>query len=182
MADLGDRIARWQAGDKASVGGILPAVYDELRRLARIYLGRERLGHSLRRTELANEACVRMVGQRQVDWRRLAHFLIGARALRRVLAHHAGNRDEKKRAGYADSVSVDAALASVEQDTAGHIVALDRAMERLAQVIERQAGVVERRFFGGLTVVKTAEALGLSAATVKRGWTVARLCLRREPL
>lgn len=181
MADLGEQIARWQTGDKAALDEMLPAVYDELRRLARIYLSRERPGHSLQPTELVNEAYLRLVGQRQVDWRNRAHFLgIAAQALRRVLLHHAENRDAKKREGYANRVSLDAALASVEREAAVDILVLDRSMERLAQVDARQAKVVELRVFGGLTVEETAEVLSLSAATVKREWTVARLWLRRE--
>src|SRR5580693_5915760 len=102
MADLGEQIARWQMGDKAALIEMLPAVYDELRRLARIYLSRERPGHSLQPTELVNEAYMRLVGQRlvgqrQVDWRNRAHFLgIAAQALRRVLLHHAETRDATK--------------------------------------------------------------------------------------
>jgi RNA polymerase sigma-70 factor (ECF subfamily) len=157
MADLGEQIARWQMGDKAALIEMLPAVYDELRRLARIYLSRERPGHSLQPTELVNEAYMRLVGQRQVDWRNRAHFLgIAAQALRRVLLHHAETRDATKREGYADRVSLD-------------LLVLDRSMERLAQVDERQGKFEE-----------TAEVLSLSAATVKREWTLARLWLRRE--
>jgi RNA polymerase sigma factor (TIGR02999 family) len=181
MPDLSERIAGWQVGDKASLDEMLPAVYDELRRLARIYLSRERPGHSLQPTELVNEAYMSLVGQRQVDWRNRAHFLgIAAQALRRVLLHHAETRGAKKREGYANRVSLDAALASVEEGTAVDIIVLDRAMERLAQVDERQAKVVELRVFGGLTVDEAAEVLGLSSATIKREWTVARLWLRRE--
>jgi hypothetical protein len=156
MANLGEQIARWQTGDKAAL--MLPAVCDELRRLARIYLSRVRPGHSLQPTELVNEAYMRLVGQRQVDWRNRAHFL----------------------EGYANPVSLDAALASVEKDAAVDIMVLVRSMERVAQVVERQAKAVELRVFGGLTVEETAELLSLSASTSTRGWTAARLWLRRE--
>jgi RNA polymerase sigma factor (TIGR02999 family) len=181
MPDVTEQLARWQAGDKAALDEMLPVVYDELRRLARIYLSRERPDHSLQPTELVNEAYMRLVTQREVDWRNRAHFLgIAAQALRRVLLHHAENRGAQKRQAYANRVSLDAALASVEEDTAVDIILLDRAMERLAQIDERQAKVVELRVFGGLTVEETAEVLGLSPATIKREWTVARLWLRRE--
>ena len=181
MADVTEHLARFQAGDKAALDEMLPVVYDELRRLARIYLSRERPDHSLQPTELVNEAYMRLVTQREVDWRNRAHFLgIAAQALRRVLLHHAENRGAQKRQGYANRVSLDAALASVEENTAVDILLLNRAMERLEAIDERQAKVVELRVFGGLTVEETAEALSLSPATIKREWSVARLWLRRE--
>jgi RNA polymerase sigma-70 factor (ECF subfamily) len=180
MADLGERIARWQTGDKAALDEMLPAVYDELR-LARIYLSRERPGHSLQATERVNEAYMWLAGQRQVDWHNRAHLLgIAAQALRGVLLHHSGNRDAKQREGYANRVSLDAAPASVERDAAVDITVLGRSMERRARVDERQAKVVELRVFAGLTVEEIAEVPSLSAATVKREWTVVRLWLRRE--
>ncbi len=181
MADLCAQLARWQAGDKTALDEMLPAVYDELRRLARIYLSRERSGHTLQPTELVNEAYMRLVSQREVDWRNRAHFLgIAAQALRRVLLHHAENRGAQKRSGYANRVSLDVVLAAFERETAFDIVTLNRAMDRLAELDARQAKIVELRVFGGLTVEETAEALGYSPATVKREWSVARLWLRRE--
>ncbi len=181
MADVTEHLARFQAGDKAALDEMLPVVYDELRRLARIYLSRERPDHSLQPTELVNEAYMRLVTQREVDWRNRAHFLgIAAQALRRVLLHHAETRGAQKRQGYTNRVSLDAALASVEENTAVDILLLNRAMERLEALDERQAKVVELRVFGGLTVEETAEVLSLSPATIKREWNVARLWLRRE--
>ena len=181
MADVTAQLARWQAGDKTALDEMLPTVYDELRKLARIYLSRERPDHSLQPTELVNEAYMRLVTQREVDWRNRAHFLgIAAQALRRVLLHHAESRNAQKRDGYKNRVCLDTAIEHVERQTSVDLVVLNRALERLTELDARQGQVVELRVFGGLTVEETAEVLRLSPATVKREWTVARLWLRRE--
>src|SRR5579872_5160863 len=133
MGDVAALLDRWQQGDKAALDEMLPALYDELRRLARIYLSRERPDHTLQTTELVHEAYMRLIGQRQVDWRNRAHFLgIAAQVIRRVLLHHAENRGAQKREGYANRVALDEALACLERNATVDIVALNSAMERLA--------------------------------------------------
>ncbi len=114
MADVAALLVRWQAGDKSALDEMLPDVYDELRRLARIYLSRERSDHTLQPTELVHEAYMRLVNQREVDWRNRAHFLgVAAQVIRRVLLHHAENRNAQKREGYANRVTLDEALAAM---------------------------------------------------------------------
>jgi len=181
MADVAALLVRWQEGDKSALDEMLPDVYDELRRLARIYLSRERADHTLQPTELVHEAYMRLVNQREVDWRNRAHFLgVAAQVIRRVLLHHAENRSAQKREGYASRVTLDEALACLERDTTVDILTLNKAMEQLAEFDARQAKVVELRVFGGLTIEEAATVMDLSPATVKRDWNVARLWLRRE--
>jgi len=181
MADVVALLERWQRGDKSALDEMLPEVYDELKRLARIYLSRERPDHSLQPTELVHEAYMRLVSQREVDWRNRAHFLgVAAQVIRRVLLHHAETRSAQKREGYANRVSLDAALQCLERDATVDILTLNGAMERLAAIDPRQSQIVELRVFGGLTVEEAAEVLSLSATTVKREWSVARLWLRKE--
>ncbi len=156
----------------------IPAVEAELRRLARIYMARERRGHTLQTSALVNEAFVRLVDARNL-WQDRAHFLgISARLMRRVLVDHARARGMQKRGGGAYPVTLDedmAASAALQID----LLALDRALEALATVDERKCRVIEMRFFGGLTV-EEAEALHVSPDTVKRDWRLAKLWLLRE--
>jgi RNA polymerase sigma factor (TIGR02999 family) len=181
MADVAALLLRWQGGDKSALDEILPEVYEELHRLARIYLSRERSDHTLQPTELVNEAYIRLVAQREVDWRNRAHFLgVAAQVIRRVLLHYAENRAAQKREGYANRVALDEALACVERNATVDIMSLDTAMKRLEQLDERQARIVELRVFGGLTVDEAAAVLDLSPSTVKREWSIARLWLRHE--
>jgi RNA polymerase sigma-70 factor (ECF subfamily) len=181
MADVAALLERWQGGDKSALDEMLPEVYEELHRLARIYLSRERSDHTLQPTELVNEAYIRLVAQREVDWRNRAHFLgVAAQVIRRVLLHYAETRSAQKREGYANRVELDEALACLERTTTVDIMSLDTAMKRLAALDERQARIVELRVFGGLTVEEAATVLDLSPATVKRDWSVARLWLRHE--
>jgi RNA polymerase sigma factor (TIGR02999 family) len=124
---------------------------------------------------------MKLVAQRQVDWRNRAHFLgVAAQLTRRVLLHYAENRSAQKREGYANRVALDDALAFLERQTTVDVISLNSAMNRLAAMDERQSRVVELRVFGGLTIEEAAEVLDLSPATVKRDWSVARLWLRRE--
>ena len=181
MADVAALLERWQGGDKTALDEMLPDVYEELHRLARIYLSRERSDHTLQPTELVNEAYIRLVSQREVDWRNRAHFIgVAAQVIRRVLLHYAENRAAQKREGYANHVALDEALACLERQTTVDIATLDSALERLAQLDARQARIVELRVFGGLTVEEAAEVMALSPATIKRDWSVARLWLRHE--
>jgi len=170
----------WSAGDEAALAQLIPAVERELRRLARIYMARERLGHTLQTTALVNEAFVRLIDARQVPWQDRAHFLgIAARLMRRVLVDHARTRGMQKRGGGAYTVPLNEDMAVAETRDVD-LLGLDRALEALAAVDERKCRVIEMRFFGGLTVEETAEALRVSPDTVKRDWRLAKLWLLRE--
>jgi RNA polymerase sigma factor (TIGR02999 family) len=173
-------LTAWSAGDEVALNQLMPIVESELRRLARGYMARERRDHTLQTTALVNEAFVRLVDARQVDWKGRSHFLgIAARLMRRVLVDHARARDFQKRGGGQQRVDLDenlAVTATIDVD----IVALDLALDALAAVDPRKSRVVEMRFFGGLTFEEAAEALQVSLDTVKRDWRLAKLWLLRE--
>jgi RNA polymerase sigma factor (TIGR02999 family) len=167
-------------GDKEALDQLMPLVYDELHRQAARYLRREQAGHTLQTTALIHEAYVRLVDQRNVQWQNRAHFFgIAAQMMRRILVDHARAKKRVKRGGSEVRVTLgDATVVAKDQDL--DIVALDEALERLAQLDEQQSRVVELRFFSGLTVEETAEVMGISKATVKRDWSVAKAWLHRE--
>jgi RNA polymerase sigma factor (TIGR02999 family) len=170
----------WSDGDEAALEELLPLVEAELRRLARIYMAKERRGHTLQTTALVNEAFVRLVDAKGLRWQDRSHFLgIAARLMRRVLVDHARARGYQKRGGGAQRVTLtDALLVASERSL--HLVDLDRALEALAGVDARKAKVVELRFFGGLSVEETADVLHVSNDTIKRDWRLAKLWLLRE--
>ena len=170
----------WSDGDEQALEALLPLVEAELRRLARGYMRRERRDHTLQATALVNEAFVRLVDAHDIQWRDRAHFVgIAARLMRRVLVDHARARGYKKRGGGAANVPFeDGMRVSPAPDV--DVVALDRALDALAAIDARKSRVVEMRFFGGLSVEETAEALAVSADTVKRDWRLAKLWLLRE--
>jgi len=167
-------------GDKEALDKLMPIVYDELRRQAARYLRREQAGHTLQTTALIHEAYVRLVDQRNVQWQNRAHFFgIAAQMMRRILVDHARTKKRAKRGGSDVKVSLaDATIPVKGQDL--DVVALDEALNRLAEIDEQQSRVVELRFFSGLTVEETAEVMGVSPATVKRDWSMAKAWLHRE--
>lgn len=169
----------WRNGNQQALEDLIPLVQAELKRLARAYLRRERQGHTLQTSALVNEAFLRLVDQ-QISWQNRAHFFgIAAQLMRRVLVDHARAQQGLKRGG-ADQQRVSLADVAEMPDTrAADLVALDDALNTLATLDPRQSQVVELRYFGGLTIDETAEALGVSAATVEREWTLARAFLRR---
>ena len=172
-----DRVA---AGDQKAVSKVMPVVYDELRRLAGRYLRRERPGQTLQPTALVHEAYLRLSKDKKRSWQNRTHFLaIAALSMRQILVERARARGASKRGGAQVRITLDEALA-VQRETSIDLVALDEALTRLALIDPQQARIVELRFFGGLTVEEAAEALGISPATVKRGWSVARAWLKRE--
>jgi RNA polymerase sigma factor (TIGR02999 family) len=172
-------LVAWSGGDQAALEELTPLVYGELRRLAHHYIGRERPGHTLQTSALVNEAYLRLVGQKDIDWQSRAHFYgIAARLMRQVLVDYARRRGYAKRGGGALRVSLDEALA-VSEERAAEVVALDEALEDLAKLDPRQGQIVELRFFGGLSIEETAEVLGVSPGTVMADWTVAKAWLRR---
>jgi len=170
----------WGEGDKEALDQLLPLVYDELRRQAARYLRRERAGHTLQTTALIHEAYIRLVDQKRVQWQNRAHFFgIAAQLMRRILVDHARSKHRVKRGGSDVRVSLaEASLTVKARDL--NVLAIDEALDRLAQVDERQAKVVELRFFSGLSVEETAEVLQISPATVKREWSMAKAWLHRE--
>jgi RNA polymerase sigma-70 factor, ECF subfamily len=175
----------WSAGDDTALGTLIPLVENELRRLARAYMARERRDHTLQATALVNEAFVRLAGAGQVEWQDRAHFLgIAARLMRRVLIDHARRRGFQKRARHRSEMSLEeVSLEEVSLLTSPpdlDLIALDLALDALNNVDARKAKVVEMRYFGGMTIQETADALGVSIDTVKRDWQVAKLFLLRE--
>ena len=167
-------------GDKETLDQLMPIVYDELRRQAARYLRREQAGHTLQTTALIHEAYVRLVDQRNMQWQNRAHFFgIAAQMMRRILVDHARSKKRVKRGGSEIRVSLDDVnVAARGQDL--DVVALDEALDRLAQIDEQQSRVVELRFFSGLSVEETAEVMGISKSTVKRDWSMAKAWLHRE--
>jgi RNA polymerase sigma-70 factor (ECF subfamily) len=169
----------WNDGDTSALERLTPIVYEELHRLARRYMRGERPGHSLQTTALVNEAYMRLVGYERMQWQNRAHFLaVAAQLMRRILVEHA-RRHNLKRGGGVPHVSLEEA-ALVGGDRAADLVALDDAMNTLAQLDPRKAQVVEMRFFGGLNVDETADVLKVSPATVMRDWSTAKAWLYRE--
>ena len=171
----------WSDGDADAPARLMPLVYDELRRLARDYLRRERAGHTLQPTALIHEAYLRMVDQTRVSWQNRAHFFgSAARAMRRILVDHARTQQAAKRGGGAPKVSLDeaATVAAPSGDT--DLVALDGALQSLAVSYPRQSEVVELKFFGGLEAREIAEVLQVSEKTILRDWNFAKLWLQRE--
>jgi RNA polymerase sigma-70 factor (ECF subfamily) len=174
-----DLLQAWSNGDTSALEKLTPIVYDELHRLARRYMKGERPGHSLQTTALVNEAYMRLVDYTRMQWQDRAHFLaVSAQVMRRILIEHA-RRHNQKRGGGVPHVSLEEA-ALVGGDRLGDLVALDDALNALAELDSRKAQVVEMRFFGGLNVQESADVLKVSTATVMRDWNTAKAWLYRE--
>jgi RNA polymerase sigma factor (TIGR02999 family) len=170
----------WRGGDERALQKLVPLVLDELRRLARRHMAGERPGHVLQATALVNELYLRLVDVRRVRWQDRAHFFaVAARLMRRVLVDDARARRNQKRGGALQRVTFDPDL-PVASDSLDSVIAIDEALRALAAEYERKAQVVELRFFGGLSVEETAEALGISSETVMRDWKFAKSWLMRE--
>lgn len=179
-ATVTELLHAWSDGDKAALDQLVAVVYDELRRQASRYLRREQGGHTLQTTALVNEAYMRLVDQKNIRWQNRAQFFgIAAQLMRRILVDHARAKHRAKRGGRDIRVTLDEAMA-IAANQEIDLIALDAALERLAQIDEQQSKVVEMRFFSGLNVEETAEVLGVSPATVKRDWNVAKAWLYRE--
>lgn len=170
----------WSTGDRQALDALIPLVHDELHRLARGYLARERPGHTLQATALVNEAYLRLVGERDMQWQSRAHFIgVAAQLMRFILVDHCRRKRYQKRGGDAARVTFDENLqVSVERDD--ELMALDDALKRLAAQDERKSRIAELRYFGGLSVEETAEVLSVSVATVMRDWRLTRAWLQRE--
>jgi RNA polymerase sigma factor (TIGR02999 family) len=178
--DVTQLLLAWSGGDQEALGRLIPLVEDELRRLAHAYMAGERPGHTLQTTALLNEAYLRLVDSQRVRWQNRAHFFaVSAQLMRRVLVDFARARRREKRGGDRVQVSLDEAL-DVSQRRDPDLIALDDALQALAAFDERKSKVVELRFFGGLSVEETAEALGVAPITVLRDWKMAKVWLYRE--
>lgn len=170
----------WSSGDKAAFDKLMPLVYEELHRLAHQHMRREQAGHVLQTSALINEAYLRLVDQPKIHWESRVHFFgIAARLMRQILVDDARRRKVAKRGGTLIQVPLDD-VSNVAQVQAENVLALDDALTRLAGKDSRQSEIVELRFFGGLSIEETAEALNVSPGTVMRDWTFARAWLRNE--
>jgi RNA polymerase sigma factor (TIGR02999 family) len=180
VPDLTRLLVEWRTGNRDALDQLMPLVYRELQTLASRYLSRERAGHTLQATALVNEAYLKLIDQRNVQWQNRAHFLgIAARLMRRILIDHARRRGRAKRGSAATHITLVEGLAASEPRDVDAI-ALDDALVALEKIDPQQAQMVELRFFGGLTVDETAEVLGISEGTVKREWRVAKAWLYRH--
>jgi RNA polymerase sigma-70 factor, ECF subfamily len=173
-------LVAWGKGDRHAFDALMPEVRKELHRLAAHYMAEERPGHDLQPTALINEAYLRLVDWKNIQWADRAHFFaMAANMMRRVLVDYARSRDRVKRGGEAIQVSFIEA-ANVPAPESADVLALDKALQELEAIDPRKSQIVEMRFFGGLSQEEVAEALNVSVATVRRDWSLARAWLSRE--
>ena len=167
-------------GEDGQMDELLPFVYSELRRLAKSYLSHERSSHTLQPTALVHEAYLRLVGQKEIDWQNRAHFFgVSARLMREILIDHARAKNRQKRGGeFKTQIALDDAIGFTNQKELD-VIAVDEALSKLEKLDEKQARIVEMKFFGGLTVDEIGEVMSISPATVKREWASAKLLLHR---
>jgi RNA polymerase sigma factor (TIGR02999 family) len=180
--DITVLLGEWRGGNDAALNELTPLVYKELRRLAQSYLNRERPGHTLQGTALVHEAYLKLVDQRQVQWRDRNHFFaLSAELIRRILVDHARSKQAEKRGGDQVKVGLEEGM---DAAAAGDVdlIALDDALKELARTDPQQSRIVELRYFAGLKIEETADVLKISPATVKRDWVVAKAFLKREML
>ncbi len=176
-------LAELRAGRPDVAEQVLPLVYDELRAIAARHMRRERPGHTLQATALVHDAFLKLVDQTRVEWQDRAHFFaIASQAMRRILVDHARARAAAKRGAGAAAVSMDETVLLGEQSALSpeELLSLDAALDELASLDPGHARIVELRYFGGMTIEETAAALGMSPATLKREWSLARAWLRRR--
>jgi RNA polymerase sigma factor (TIGR02999 family) len=180
--DVTTLLARWSSGDPEALEQLTPIVYDELRRIARRHLARERKDHTLQSTALVHEAYLRLIGGSGSEYHNRQHFFaVAAQVIRRVLVDHARAVNAAKRGGGAQKILLeDQPEASAPSENVAEVLALHEALERLASFDQQQARIVELRYFAGLSIEETAEVLSISPATVKRDWVMARAWLARE--
>jgi RNA polymerase sigma factor (TIGR02999 family) len=179
-SNITQMLREWSEGKQEVVNDLLPLVYSELHRRAAAYLRRERGNHTLQTTALVHETYLKLVDQKRVEWRNRGHFYaIAAQAMRRILVDYAKGRNRQKRGGADEVVPLEEALIAADE-TNVDIIALDDALGRLAKHDSQQERVVELRYFAGLSLEETAEALGISRATAARDWTMAKAWLHRE--
>ena len=179
-AEITDLLKAWGSGDQAALDQLLPVVYDELRRLARSYLRRERPDHTLQATALVHEAYLRLIDQHSVTWQNRAHFFgVSAQLMRQILVQYARRRNAVKRdGGY--RLTLDDQVMALAENRSVDLVALDDALNGLAELDPQQSRIVELRFFGGLSIEETSQVMDISPATVKRHWATARVWLHAQ--
>ena len=178
--EITQMLIAWNKGNEDALAQLTPFVHSELRRIAKRYMAGERTGHLLQPTALVNEAYIRLIDWKNVEWKNRAHFFgLAAQIMRRILVDFARARGREKRGGDGLQVSLSAAENLAPRKSAD-LVALDDALQKLAELDARQARVIELRFFGGLSLKETAEALDVSTATVRRDWSLAEAWLFRE--
>jgi RNA polymerase sigma factor (TIGR02999 family) len=179
--EITQMLRAWSDGNRDIADNFMPLIYDELRLQAHRYLSRERKNHSLQTTGLVHEAYIRIIEQRHVDWQNRAHFFgIAANMMRRILVNYAINRNRLKRGGADETLPLEEALSVAHDENDVDLLALNEALTRLEEMDERQARIVELKFFSGLSIEETAEVLSISPATVKRDWVMAKTWLRAE--
>jgi len=177
---LTELLSDWQQGDQSALNKLTPLVYDELRRIAHRYVQRENYGHTLETTALVNEAYLRLAGQKKIDWQNRSHFFaFTAQVMRHILIDHARRRHYVKHGGNVQRVSL-AEAEAMSQERARELVAMDEALDELAEFDPRKSRVVELRYFGGLDLEETAEVLEVSIMTVRRDWRAAKAWLYRR--
>lgn len=170
----------WRDGDEAAAERLFPLVYDELRQLAKVYLNRERVNHTLQPTALVHEAYLKMAGQSSLVVENRVHFYaLASRVMRRILVDHARQFNAQKRGGSAQRFSIEN-IDILPEQSAGDLLELNEALQKLEEIDERKCRVVDMRFFGGLKEDEIAEALGVNEKTVRRDWQFAKLWLYRE--
>jgi RNA polymerase sigma-70 factor (ECF subfamily) len=180
IQDVSKLLRAWRGGDEGALDELMPRVHQELHRLAHLYMRRERIGHTLQTTALVNEAYIRLIDAKEVDWRDRAHFFaISSNLMRRILVDFARTRGYMKRGGKAKKLVLDEELL-ISPEPDADIEKLDEVLTALSHFDPRKAKVVEMRFFGGLSVEETAEVLKVSKDTVKRDWRLAKVWLLNE--
>lgn len=179
--EITQMLREWSGGRREAMDKLMPLVYTELHRQAARYLRRENKGHTLQTTALIHETYLKLIDQRDVEWQNRAHFFaIAAQAMRRIMVDYARTKRREKRGGGDEKLSLEAAMSVAVEESSVDLIALDEALTRLAEIDSEQARLVELRYFSGLSLEETAEALHISRATAAREWNVARAWLRRE--
>ncbi len=179
--EISGLLKAWSAGDRDAAERFMPLIYDELRRQAHRHLNRERPNHTLQTTALVHEAYLRLIEQTGVNWQNRAHFFgLAGKMMRRILVDYAVKRNREKRGGPDEALPLDETIVISAAETEVDLLALDEALTRLEKMDERQARLVELRYFSGLSIEDTALVLAISPATVKREWNMARTWLRAE--
>ena len=174
-------LEEWNAGDPQAAIRVMPLVYDELRRIARGYFQRERRGHTLQATAVVHEAYVRLIEQSGIEWQSRAHFIgVAASVMRQVLIDYARKEHAAKRGGPERGLALDEGVVALSDQQSAELLDLDRTLEQLEKTNPKHSKIIEMRYFGGLTVEETGEALGVSPITVKRDWAVARAWLKSQ--
>lgn len=179
--EITEMLKACSGGNREALDKLVPLVYEELHRQAHRYLNRERSNHTLQTTALVHEAYLRLIEYRFVDWQNRAHFFgMAANMMRRILVNYAVNQNRLKRGGSEENLPLEEAFCVAAEDQDIDLLALDKALNELAKLDERQVQIVELRYFSGLSVEETAEVLQISSRTVKRDWSMAKAWLRAE--